>query len=783
MDGAVKLAIIVAILMVAGSLETLSAQPSSGPRTSVIPGQEVHVSQAGPVDSKILPISQDGVKSASANGLDLPVVASIPRSPLTRSSDFNGQVVDPLACKDAEPAPMGIADYGVNPATDAGYEYNSPDVFGEVDYTSLSTYNASLSTLNVSDYATGFQLNLILYFVSGGVEYSYWVQDVALIDSQSYYVDFLDNIWNMSSPSASMQSSTVQGNGTIASAGSTDFYYDVASSSLPGNGAADPPSGYIYMRMESGLVGGRPAVEFLYADPATDGDLEVFDTPVFGFASTSSSDYGFVVDGNGVTPLGLFYDYEFIQGGPGGGSQTENVDTNESFFLDYWTGHNWDATPSAWNFGCDTAEGVTNTDSQGAYDNTGTLFEVLVDGSSAPYDAPTGSYSEGEVGELNVTDSSITGSSYADIYVNQQNESWIFEDDYGNITLYPGTYHVYLSVNGGSLSSLGSCTISAGKVLDVSSTSGCGGGPGGPAIASFSASPNPVAVDQTTTISASVSGGTTPYSYSYSGLPTTCLSGDEPSISCTPVVTGNYTITLTVTDNTGLTASKTIVLEVENTVTDTGPTISGFSATVNPVGEGNSTVLEVTATGGVTPYTYSYSGLPGGCSSFNTASLSCTPTSSGNFNITVTVTDHDGKTASMSLQLEVKASGQNNNNGGGSTYPFGLSFLDLVLIVVLVLGIICIVAVAATRKGEPETAPAPPPPAQPGYGGYAPAPPPPPPPAYLAPPQPYPAAQGPTPPAPPAISHTVTAAFCPECGTKVLGGAAFCENCGRALPH
>jgi hypothetical protein len=56
-------------------------------------------------------------------------------------------------------------------------------------------------------------------------------------------------------------------------------------------------------------------------------------------------------------------------------------------------------------------------------------------------------------------------------------------------------------------------------------------------------------------------------------------------------------------------------------------------------------------TGGSGGYTYSYSGLPGGCSSVNSARFECVPTTPGQFEVEVAVNDSRGETANGSAFL------------------------------------------------------------------------------------------------------------------------------------
>ncbi|HEV2390227.1 MAG TPA: thermopsin family protease, partial [Nitrososphaerales archaeon] len=154
--------------------------------------------------------------------------AAVPR--VINAIDHNGPVdpfIDINLAYHQEPAPMGIADYGIGPAGPYSYATNSS--LGSVDIVSLSTQNSSGYPV------MSMQLNVNLKFSEGSRQFVYWVQDVADVDTSSNAIIFVDNIWNSSAPSAAMSDAGVQGSGTVAQFGSSYFYYEVAGTSLPGN--------------------------------------------------------------------------------------------------------------------------------------------------------------------------------------------------------------------------------------------------------------------------------------------------------------------------------------------------------------------------------------------------------------------------------------------------------------------------------------------------------------------------------------------------------------------
>lgn len=85
---------------------------------------------------------------------------------------------------------------------------------------------------------------------------------------------------------------------------------------------------------------------------------------------------------------------------------------------------------------------------------------------------------------------------------------------------------------------------------------------GSMSVSSFAASPATVQTGATTYLNTTVSGGTQPLTFAYTGLPTGCASANSASLACTPTAAGKFNVTVTVSDSSGLTASKTTLLTV-----------------------------------------------------------------------------------------------------------------------------------------------------------------------------------------------------------------------------
>lgn len=156
-----------------------------------------------------------------------------------------------------------------------------------------------------------------------------------------------------------------------------------------------------------------------------------------------------------------------------------------------------------------------------------------------------------------------------------------------------------------------------------------------------------------TPVTVTAGGGLPPYTWTATGLPAGMnINVASGVISGTPTTaTGSpFSVTVTVTDGSGKTATMNYSLAVSSQLTITGP------ATLPAATLGAAyTPTTITAGGGSTPYTWSASGLPTGLSiAAATGIISGTPGGAqGNVNVTVTVTDSTSATATMNYTLVV----------------------------------------------------------------------------------------------------------------------------------
>lgn len=343
------------------------------------------------------------------------------------SNNITPTVINPGTYYDKEPAPMGIADYGINSSGD-GYYFNSSSFEGSVIISNLTTHNSSIPQCPSN---SGIQLNLIYRFNLHGENYTYWVQNVALINTSSKQIALIDNVWNFTTSSSVMYNSSISGKGGVQSSSHGNYYFYEAN-----NGRF---SNFNYATLElrstSFMDGGYPHIDMQYN---TGNGWVTYDTLNFTFAGTVSQDYGFIVDGSTALPNGLPADAGLILGGPGDGTQTKAVSVNITMFMQYWNGHNYQAITDAYNHGSDTAEGVCNiTETYTSY--MGMPAVNLESGSGTLGEIYTGT----SLSKLNFNTRIAAG------YVTLNGAMFNFTGGAINLTLIPGTYSFKLFAESG----------------------------------------------------------------------------------------------------------------------------------------------------------------------------------------------------------------------------------------------------------------------------------------------------------------------------------------------
>ncbi len=157
-----------------------------------------------------------------------------------------------------------------------------------------------------------------------------------------------------------------------------------------------------------------------------------------------------------------------------------------------------------------------------------------------------------------------------------------------------------------------------------------------------------VGVSYSGTVAAS--GGTPPYSLTVSGLPTG-LSFTNGGVAGTPTAAGTYTVQVAAKDSTGAQATGSFTVVIQP---------AGLTLVSANFGNGTVGVPytgSVSASGGVPPYTFSFTGLPTGVSGAPDGTVSGTPTAAGLFSIIANVTDSQKNTAKSDLLRDDSSAG------------------------------------------------------------------------------------------------------------------------------
>ena len=161
---------------------------------------------------------------------------------------------------------------------------------------------------------------------------------------------------------------------------------------------------------------------------------------------------------------------------------------------------------------------------------------------------------------------------------------------------------------------------------------------------SISSSQHPTDSGKTVEFSSSVSGGTTPYNYTWNANGNTYYSKD---INVTFSSSGTYTIDLTVTDAAGYSVSASFSQTVNS-----DPTVSA-SSNVSSADVGYPIEFSSSPSGGTGPYSYSWT-LNGKVVS-TSQDFSYSFASSGSYTLTVTITDSVGKTTSATVTVTINS--------------------------------------------------------------------------------------------------------------------------------
>ena len=290
--------------------------------------------------------------TGAMSNMNIPSEAKLPPNFVYGPTKTNGSYT-PLY--KAGPAPMGLGSYGVYNSSGklVNYTYRTSSFEG-----SLTVNNASELYLS-SDSPTSYsiQLNSVLtnvtLFGKGG--YQFWTQNVAFYNASSQSITFIDNIWNLSSPTAVINGNEFHNySGTIV----PGFYYYKIGPTIP---ISYPFT--LNLFLNSTNIGGYNSVFFNYTLAGKNGLMHSgsYDRVEFNSTAGSSASHTppamFEVSGSKLTDTNFLpLDAELIIGGPGGGSTANFQNFSGTMNLYFHNGSGYSPVRSAYSVGSETGE-------------------------------------------------------------------------------------------------------------------------------------------------------------------------------------------------------------------------------------------------------------------------------------------------------------------------------------------------------------------------------------------------------------------------------------------
>lgn len=149
----------------------------------------------------------------------------------------------------------------------------------------------------------------------------------------------------------------------------------------------------------------------------------------------------------------------------------------------------------------------------------------------------------------------------------------------------------------------------------------------------------------------SATGGSGNYTFTATGLPPGVTLSTSGTVSGTPTTAGTFSVVVTATDAPAATAAITASATFKVTI---APQLA-LTATAIPNGVVGTALpaVQLTATGGTSPYQFQSANLPPGLTLASNGTLSGTPIAAGTFSFTVFVVDSNGALANGTEKLTV----------------------------------------------------------------------------------------------------------------------------------
>lgn len=273
--------------------------------------------------------------------------------------NFNATSSPTNPAYDRSPAPMGVSDFGysTNSGVDSTYSYTTGGFLGSAMFEGLDPY----SLQNPAQKTVAIQLNTVLsqVTINGTTGNVFWIQNVMLYTPSEGKMQFVSNIWSLSSPSMELQPDAIlSGNGVVVPG--LFYYYAGPTISVPETFTAIVYVDSVMNDLNNGVVFSYEitGTESSSTIPKTSYDIVTFNSIPPGTV-TPANPAVFKVSGNERTPSGLLYDAELMATGPGGGSSTSIYFANGQLKLQYkGSSGTYGNVPAAFNYGANTGETI-----------------------------------------------------------------------------------------------------------------------------------------------------------------------------------------------------------------------------------------------------------------------------------------------------------------------------------------------------------------------------------------------------------------------------------------
>ena len=155
-----------------------------------------------------------------------------------------------------------------------------------------------------------------------------------------------------------------------------------------------------------------------------------------------------------------------------------------------------------------------------------------------------------------------------------------------------------------------------------------------PAVAAPVANPNAVFVGEPLNLSVTPFGGASPLTFVWNGLPTGCNPPNASWVQCSPSSAGTYVASVAITDAVNV----TVTSPVTAVIVSPGPALTAPTASRSSSDVGQDVQFATTTSGDLGQGEFDWTGLPSGCPSSNSSTVTCVPAAPSNSSVHVRLT-------------------------------------------------------------------------------------------------------------------------------------------------